>query len=98
MIINIVECLRQSTKFKIIINNRRYDRAYRSFKEWCQSKNADIAETLLLTFMEKSETLKSRVSLWSEYSVIKSNLSIEENTDVSKYLKLRAFLKRKNDG
>ena len=30
--------------------------------------------------------------------MLKSTLFIDENTDISKFPKLRAFLKRKNDG
>lgn len=77
----------------------RYERAYGAFKKWCQSKNTGVSEmSLLAYFMEKSATLKSPASLWCEYSMIKSSIFIEENTDISKYPKLRAFLKRKNDG
>ncbi|KAJ8914926.1 hypothetical protein NQ315_016080 [Exocentrus adspersus] len=64
--------------------------------EWQATK---VTENCMLAyFVEKSKTLKSPASLWSEYSMLKSTLSIKENVDISKFLKLEAFLKRKNDG
>lgn len=81
-------------------SKKRYEAAYKSFKNWCQTKTASaVSETLLLAyFYEKSAQLKSPSSLWCEYSMLKSTLFIKENIDISKYPKLRAFLKRKNDG
>jgi len=37
-------------------------------------------------------------TLWSIYSMVKSMLQVNENVDISKYRKLQAYLKRKNDG
>lgn len=78
----------------------RYEATYKSFKNWCESKNAlNLSENVMLAyFNERSAILKSPASLWSEYSMLKSTLYIHENVDISKYPKLRGFLKRKNDG
>lgn len=78
----------------------RYEAAYKCFKHWGQRKNAnEVSETTMLAyFMEKTKVLKSPASLWCEYSMLKSTLFIEENINISKFPKLRAFLKRKNDG
>lgn len=53
---------------------------------------------LLAYFLERSQTLNSPSSLWCEYSMLRTTISINDNEDISKYLKLHAFLKRKNDG
>lgn len=37
-------------------------------------------------------------TLWANYSMLKATLSIRHNVDISKYLKLRALLKRQADG
>lgn len=81
-------------------SRKRYEATYQYFKKWCQTKTATaVSETVLLAyFHEKSAVLKSPSSLWCEYSMLKSTLFIEENIDISKYPKLRAFLKRRNDG
>ena len=54
-------------------SKRRYEAAYKCFKDWCQSKNtAQISETIMLAyFVDKSKVLKSTASLWCEYSMIK---------------------------
>jgi hypothetical protein len=36
--------------------------------------------------------------LWSQYSFLKSTLSIHNNINIETYPKLRAFLKRKSEG
>ena len=36
--------------------------------------------------------------MWSHYSMIKSLLSIRNGVDISRYLKLRAYLKKQNEG
>ncbi|KAJ3642669.1 hypothetical protein Zmor_025430 [Zophobas morio] len=79
---------------------KRYELTYKLFKEWCTDKGTTIvSESLLLAyFLEKSKKFKAPSSLWCEYSMLKSTLFINENVDISKYPKLRAFLKRKNDG
>lgn len=81
-------------------SKKRYESSYTLFKNWCQTKNnAAFSETTLLAyFLKKSTTLKSPSSLWCEYSMLKTTIFINENSDISKYPKLRAFLKRKNDG
>lgn len=37
-------------------------------------------------------------SLWSKYSMVKSMLMVNENVDISRYLKVRAFLKKQSVG
>lgn len=76
-----------------------YDKQFNKFKEWCARKTVvDLNEEVLLAyFYEKSREVKAS-TLWSHYSMVKSKLIIENNMDISKFSKLIAFLKRKNDG
>lgn len=77
----------------------RYHQAYQSFMKWCSDKGIlDIEENVMLAFfLERSKTL-SPATLWSVYSMLKLAISLERNEDISKYKKLIAFIKRKNDG
>ena len=76
-----------------------YEKQYRKFNEWCASKTVENLneDVLLAYFYEKSKEFKAS-TLWSHYSMVKSKLILEKNLDIRKFLKLTAFLKRKNDG
>lgn len=81
-------------------SQQRYMETYNIFKNWCHEKKSDVIteKVLLAYFLNRSTKLKSPSSLWSEYSMLKSTIFINDNEDISKYPKLKAFLKRKNDG
>lgn len=78
----------------------RYNQMYESFLKWCTTKHIQktTENVMMAYFMERSEVLKSPASLWSEYSMLKLTISIQQNEDISKFKRLKAFLKRKNDG
>jgi hypothetical protein len=44
-----------------------------------------------------SERIKPS-TLWTTYSMLRTTLSIKENVDISKFCKLRSFLKLKSSG
>jgi hypothetical protein len=73
-------------------SQERYKQTYENFIKWCATKDAEkISENVLLAyFLEKSNVLKSPVSLWSEYSMLKLT--------ISKFERLKMFIRRKNDG
>ncbi|XP_050518227.1 uncharacterized protein LOC126892634 [Diabrotica virgifera virgifera] len=52
---------------------------------------------LLAYFCEMSKQSKAS-TLWSIYSMLRAVLNFRHNVDISKYAKLRAFLKRQNVG
>lgn len=82
-------------------SKKRYEIAYNVFRNWCNTKNVNIhtSENVLLAyFYEKSEKVLSPASLWCEYSMLRSMISVNDDTDISKYAKLKAFLKNKNIG
>jgi hypothetical protein len=53
-------------------------------------------DVCLAYFFEKSNNYKSS-SLWSFYSMLRSTLLVRNGIDISKYLKLQAYLKRQCD-
>ncbi|XP_071057093.1 uncharacterized protein [Onthophagus taurus] len=78
-----------------------YNGAYNKFLTWCNKKNIkDYSEnTLLVYFYELVTESKWKCStLWSQYSMLRTVLNINYNVDISKYMKLRAFLKKQNEG
>lgn len=82
-------------------SSEKYCAAYDHFKKWCDSKNVNkFEENVFLAYfntMAKEKKWKSS-TMWSRYSMIKSQLIIKNGMDISKCLKLRAFLKKANEG
>lgn len=82
-------------------SSRVYNHAYERFLTWCNDKNiSNYSENVLLAyFFEMTTKLKMKSStMWSQYSMIKSLLNIKHGLDISKYMKLRAYLKKQNEG
>ncbi|KAK5649303.1 hypothetical protein RI129_000332 [Pyrocoelia pectoralis] len=82
-------------------SREKYFAAYRHFIQWCNEKNVNIySENILLRYfhqMQKDKKWKSS-TMWSRYSMIKSELIIKRGINISQYLKLRCFLKKANEG
>jgi hypothetical protein len=80
-------------------SKRQYEKCYSDFRDWCNKKNVEtVSENVVLTYLlEKSKILKS-ASLWSTYSMLKLMLNIRDGIDVTKFLKLVPFLKKKSVG
>lgn len=81
-------------------SKKRYEMLYQSFKRWCELRSCHaITEAAMLKyFLERSEVLKSSSSLWSEYSMLKTTIYINNHADISKFPRLKAFLINKNKG
>ena len=76
-----------------------YELTYRKFMKWrerkqCRSFNEDVFGAY---FGELAKDKKPS-TLWAQYSMLRAMLVNKNNIDISKYLNLRAFLKRKSDG
>ncbi|XP_031328935.1 uncharacterized protein LOC116159960 [Photinus pyralis] len=82
-------------------SGEKYLAAYQHFIQWCNGKNVIIySENVLLAYfnqMQKDKKWKSS-TMWSRYSMIKSELIIKHGINISQYLKLRCFLKKANEG
>lgn len=82
-------------------SKKLYELAYKKFTNWCAKSNVmDYSEDVLLAyFLHLSVDMKMKSStLWSQYSMLRTMLSIKDGADLAKYLKLRAYLKQQNKG
>lgn len=75
-----------------------YDYAYTKFVKWSEENHVHFySENVLIAyFTNLSEKFKSS-TMWSQYSMLKSELNIKHNVKIENYSKLIAFLKRKGD-
>lgn len=78
----------------------RYERAYEDFLDWRRRKGikTSFSENVILAYFDELSNKVQPTTLWSLYSMIRTTLYINHNVDISSYLKVKAFLKRKNDG
>lgn len=76
-------------------SRKRYEIVYKSFRDWQSHKKIDsfCEEVLLVYFKELSEKYASS-TLWVNYSMLRSTLSIHHNINMASYVRLRNFLKR----
>lgn len=92
----------QITSHKILPtkSRERYERAYDQFIDWRRRKEikSSFSENVLLVYIDELSNKLKPNTLWTQYSMLRTTLYINHNIDISKYLKLKAFLKRKNDG
>lgn len=78
---------------------KTYERLYAQFMEWRDTQKIDtFSETVLIAYFDDlSKKLKS-TSLWAQYSILKSMLSIKHKVDISSYSALHTLLKEKSEG
>lgn len=76
-----------------------YQRAYNLFLEWkVDQKTKSFSENVLMAYFgDLAKKFKSS-TLWSHFSMLRTTLSIYNDIDIAKYLKLKAFLKRQSNG
>ena len=81
------------------VSKKKYEIVYTAFMDWRSEKNINsYSENVLLAYFGELAQRYKSFSLWAQYSMLKSTLNINNNVDISKYSKLRAFLKRKSEG
>lgn len=77
-------------------SQQKYLKEYENFKAWCNSKGASkVTENVVLAYFEEHSQKKAS-TLWAKHSMLKSTLALKENLDISKFFKVRAYLKRQN--
>lgn len=97
----ILEAAKATTLELLPIKSRkRYELANSQFEDWRKKNNvkSSYSENVLMAYFGELSAKVSPNTLWTQYSMLKSTLSIHQNINISQYIKLRAFLKRKNDG
>lgn len=76
-----------------------YNKAYDNFIAWkLENKASSFSENVFLAYFQSLHGKFKPSSLWVEYSKLKSTINLYHQTDISKYAKLLAFLKRKSEG
>lgn len=80
-------------------SKKLYEQQYEAFQKWCRAKNVEkTTESALLVYFDEKSKVVCASTLWAHYSMLKSVFNIRENIDISKFPKLLAFLKRRNEG
>jgi hypothetical protein len=65
-------------------------------RDWCNKKNVKtVSENVVLAYLLEKLKILKRLSLWSTYSMLKLMLNIGDGIDVTKFLKLVLFLKKR---
>ncbi|KAB0804243.1 hypothetical protein PPYR_01213 [Photinus pyralis] len=79
---------------------QQYDIAYSNFLSWCRIKKVEgnFNEPVFLAYLEEKSKIWNWSTSWSKFSMIKASALVKNGVDVSKYFKVIAFLKRKNEG
>lgn len=80
-------------------SKEKYTTAHNVFMDWRKEHNTDSfsENVLMLYFVELSKKFKAS-TLWTQYSMLRTTLKINNSVDIAMYAKLRAFLKRKSTG
>ncbi|XP_039439555.1 uncharacterized protein LOC120420554 [Culex pipiens pallens] len=76
-----------------------YEAAYKTFQDW-QAKNRVQAtdEKCLLAYFSQELKDKSPPTKWSLYSMLRTMINVKIGIDISGFMNLKSFLKRKSDG
>lgn len=76
-----------------------YEKEYGYFLNWCNKNNVvNITENVMIAYFDEESKVKKASSLWSKYSMLRSCLNIYKRTDISKFSRLLAYLKRLSEG
>ncbi|KAJ8915694.1 hypothetical protein NQ315_000628, partial [Exocentrus adspersus] len=74
-----------------------YEACYKQFMDWRQKNNVNsFSENVLLAYFTNLAEKFQSSTLWKTYSI--TTINIKHNINISKYLKLISFLKRKSVG
>ncbi|KAL7287218.1 hypothetical protein TKK_0018649 [Trichogramma kaykai] len=74
-----------------------YEAQYKKFQEWRAKMKLreNLKQEYLLAYFEELSRTYIATNLWATYSKLKAMINLKENEDISKYLELQCFLKRK---
>lgn len=79
-------------------SRHEYEKYYALLRDWQQEKKtSSFSENILIAFFgELSKKWKSS-TLWKIYSILKATINVKHDVDISKYKKLKTFLKRSSE-
>ncbi len=97
---NIMEMAEESTKNLLPEKSKgRYNQVYKFFMDWrLQNKVKSFSENVMMAYFGEIAKKYKPSTLWCMYSMLRMQISMNHDVDISKYCKLTSFLKRKNDG
>ena len=77
----------------------QYWNVYDTFIVWKnENKVTVVTENVVLAYFGKLTKVYKPTSLWSKYSMLKSTIKIKQNISIDNYTQLSAFLKQKSSG
>lgn len=77
----------------------RYDQTYNLFVNWKnENKVTKSSENCLLAYFEQYRQKYKPSTVWSNYSMLKAMIKIQENIDISKYFTLINVIKNNAKG
>lgn len=80
-------------------SQQRYQFVYEKFITWRKDNRVtSFSENVLMAYFGTLSNSLKPSTLWSMYSMLRSVISLKHDVDISKYLKLKTFLKRKSTG
>ena len=97
--LDIQESAQQMSQELLSAKSRQHNISYNKFLDWCNVKKVagKFAEDIVLAYFEEKAPIWKSSTLWAHVSIIKSSLHMKRNTDIEKYYKVFAFLKRKSE-
>lgn len=97
---NINEATNSATDHNLLDKSKiRYEFVYKKFMQWRNdNQEHSFSEKVLLAYIGKMANELKPSTLWSTYSMLRNTIYIKHNVDISKYYKLKAFLKKKATG
>ncbi|EEZ99610.1 hypothetical protein TcasGA2_TC002127 [Tribolium castaneum] len=70
-----------------------YEKEYSNFCEWRKRKDAKgIDERIILAYISERSKNAKYLSLWAYYSQLKKMLSVKENIDISRFVRIILFI------
>lgn len=80
-------------------SREQYQTHYRKFMEWKEANNKDsLTEKVFMDyFLELAEKMKPS-TLWSQFSMLKYTMGLNDNVDMNTFEELRSFLRKNSVG
>lgn len=76
-----------------------YEAAYKKFEDWrLKNRVKTTDEKCLLAYFSQELKDKRPSTKWSQYSMLRTTLNVKMGIDISGFMNLKSFLKRKSDG
>lgn len=76
-----------------------YEMSYNHFEDWLtENDSPPVNEKVLLAYFLQKSLTKAPTTLWTEYSKLRTMIYLNKNVNISNFMNLNVFLKRKSAG